>query len=77
MNKTTLNPAMIDALTICHALDSAAQMLAIHDGESNWAAWVRYFLETLEHMVASCEAYEAFLRSLQCDITIRLEQGQW
>lgn len=76
MNKSTLTLEMIDALSTCNALDNAAYTLSIHDG-ANWAPWVHYFLEVLQHKAASPEAYEAFLQNLQRGITTRLEQGQW
>ena len=76
MGKTTLNSAMIDALTICQALDTSAQMLALSDG-SNWAAWVRYFLEALEQTASSKGVYESFLKSLGNELALRLERGQW
>jgi hypothetical protein len=76
MSKTKLNSDMIDALSICQALDDSAQMLTLSDG-SNWAAWVRYFLEALEHKASNSGIYEAFLESLGDELSARLEQGQW
>jgi hypothetical protein len=76
MSKTKLNSDMVDALSICQTLDDSAQMLTLSDG-SNWAAWVRYFLEALEHKAPNNGAYEAFLKSLGDELDTRLERGQW
>jgi N-glycosylase/DNA lyase len=76
MRKTLLNSRMIDALTICNALDSAAETMTLRE-EAHWAAWLRYFLQVLEQNAGSNRAYQAFLERLQGDISSRLESGRW
>jgi hypothetical protein len=76
MRKATLNLATLNALTICQSLDSAAEALTMAD-RSNWAAWMRYFLQALEYKAADCERYEASLESLGRDIAARLNEGRW
>jgi hypothetical protein len=76
MRKTLLNSRMIDALTICNALDSAAQTMTLRD-EAHWAAWLRYFLQVLEQNAGSNGAYRGFLEHLQDDISSWLEHGRW
>jgi N-glycosylase/DNA lyase len=76
MRKALLNSRMIDALTICNALDSAAETMTLRD-EAHWAAWLRYFLQELEQNAGSNGAYQDFLERLRDDISSRLESGQW
>lgn len=76
MRKARLNSRMIDALTICNALDSAAETMTLRD-EAHWAAWLCYFLQVLEQNAGSNGAYQAFLERLQGDISNRLESGRW
>lgn len=76
MRKATLNLATLNALTICQSLDSAAEALTMTAG-SNWAAWMRYFLQGLEYKAADRETYEAGLESLGRDIAARLSEGHW
>jgi hypothetical protein len=76
MRKALLNSRMIDALTICNALDTAAETMTLRD-EAHWAAWIRYFLQVLEQNAGSNDAYQAFLERLQGDISNRLESGRW
>ena len=76
MRKATLNLATLNALTICQSLDSAAEALTMTRG-SDWAAWMRHFLQALEYKAADRETYEASLESLSRDIAARLNEGQW
>ena len=76
MSKAVFNSRMIDALVICNTLDNAAQAMSLRD-ESNWAAWLRYFLEVLEQKADSNGSYQDFLERLGGHIASRLEQGRW
>jgi hypothetical protein len=71
-----LNVPMEEALRVRHSLDSAARTLS-PSAETNWAAWLRYFLETLEGQAADAEAYRTFLQGLQSHIAARLQHGHW
>jgi hypothetical protein len=70
------NAQMEEALRVRHGLDGATQALS-QSAEANWAAWMRYFLETLEEQAADPGAYRAFLQDLQSHIAARLERGRW
>jgi hypothetical protein len=76
MGKTPLSLATLNALTICQALDSAAEAMTLHDG-SQWAAWMCYLLQALEYKAADPTAYQAFLESVDRDLAVRLERGRW
>jgi hypothetical protein len=67
---------MIDALTICNALDQAVEAMTLRD-ESRWAAWTCYMLGALEQQASGPRAYQGFLQALQEHIQTRLERGEW
>jgi hypothetical protein len=76
MGDNGLNGQMEEALRVRHSLDDAARTLG-QSAEANWAAWMRYLLETLEGQTANPDAYRTFLERLRSHIATRLEHGRW